>query len=194
MGGWAEELLAALPYGWRLQLEARAPDARLASLAGLALVLCGAARWRGGVVSVRDLTRDANGKPRFTSGPYFSLSHATTRVAAVVTRRCEVGLDLEAVGDASPTRDLHRWTATEATLKAAGLGLRSVAEVAVDASGSSAFLRGRRYDVAELKLAPDVVASLASEVPLQLQSMELRLDSTELSTTIERSLRLATQV
>jgi phosphopantetheinyl transferase len=122
------------------------------------------------------------------------VSHASTRVAAVVTRQCNVGLDLETVSDALPARDLRRWTATEATLKAAGLGLRSVADVALDVSGSSAFLHGRRYEVGVMTLAPDVVASVASEVPLQLQSFELRLDAMELSTTVECSLRLATQV
>ena len=41
---WQEPLLQALPYAQRLELERREPEARRASLAGLGLVLVGAAR------------------------------------------------------------------------------------------------------------------------------------------------------
>ena len=190
---WAGALLAGLPYAWRLELERRAPEARLASLAGLALMLCGVTRLQGVPPAVRDLSRDAEGKPRLAAGPHFSVSHGATRVAAVVTQGCEVGLDLESLGATSDPRELRRGTATEAALKAAGLGLRAVAEVQVVATGEEAVVRGRRYRVRPVELAPDVIASVAAEWVLQLDCGEMSLDAPELSTTVERSLGLATQ-
>lgn len=190
---WAGALLAALPYAWRLQLERRAPEARLASLAGLALALCGATRLQGAPPAVRDLSRDADGKPRLAAGPHFSLSHGATRVAAIVTQACEVGLDLESLGAAADPRKLRHWTATEATLKAAGLGLRAVAEVQFATTGEEAVVRGRRYRVMPVQLAPDVIASVAAERVLRLECSETSLDAAGLSATVERSLGLATQ-
>lgn len=190
---WAGPLLAALPYAWRLEFERRAPEPRLASLAGLALALCGATRLQRTPPAVRDLSRDAEGKPRLAAGPYFSVSHGATRVAAIVTRGCEVGLDVESVAQGADLRELRRWTATEAALKAAGLGLRAVGDVEVAATGEKAVVRGRRYGLMPVQLAADVVACVAAERILQLDCSELGLDAPELSAAVERSLGLATQ-
>lgn len=182
-----------MPYAWRLQLERRAPEARLASLAGVALMLCAATRLQGATPAVRDLSRDAEGKPRLAAGPHFSISHGVTRVAAIVTRGCEVGLDLETVVATSDPHELRRWTATESGLKAAGLGLRAVGEVQLAPTGEEAVVRGRRYRVMPAQLAPDVVASVAAERLLQLEYRETSLDASEISATVERSLGLAAQ-
>ena len=88
------------------------------------------------------------GKPMLTGGPWFSVSHSGNRVAAALSDRGDVGLDLEdaPVGDAAAdpetTASLGRWTATEAVLKAVGAGIRSAGDVRLSADRSVAQLDG----------------------------------------------------
>jgi hypothetical protein len=192
--GWDDALLQGLPYAWRLRLESRDPVARCTSLAGLALTLCAAARLRGEAPTLHSLERGGDdGKPRLTAGPYFSVSHAATRVASVVTDRCEVGFDLEPVAESSRLAQLRRWTATEAVLKAAGLGLRATREVELTDDCGEATLRAQRYVIRRVHLAPGFVAHLAAAECLEPLVVELAPDDGELSAVVERSLRLATQ-
>ena len=105
------------------------PARRSASLAGLWLALEGAARLRGRAADVASLRFPAGGRPQLAGGPFFSVSHGLTHVAAAVCESLEIGFDLEEA-DAGPgsshgvREKLQRWTATEAALKAAGRGLR----------------------------------------------------------------------
>ena len=88
---------------------------------------------------------------------------------------------------------LLEWTATEATLKAAGASLRRIADVRVDLNSSRSELDGRRYVLRELRLAPDTLGHLASPQPLSLDVETCALDDAEFSRALERVLCLSTQ-
>ncbi|MBK7902095.1 MAG: hypothetical protein IPJ97_03430 [Proteobacteria bacterium] len=121
---WQESLLQALPYAQRLELERREPGARRASLAGLGLVLVGAAHVTRQEFPPQAFTFPPAGKPRLASGPYFSISHSRSAVACIVCADADCGIDIEDRTEAeegATVAKLQRWTATEAALKAAGL-------------------------------------------------------------------------
>jgi phosphopantetheinyl transferase len=160
-------LLGQLPYAKRLELERREPGARIAGLAGLWLALEGAARLRGREVDVASLRFPPDGKPYLEGGPYFSISHGPQHVAAAVCESVDIGFDLEEVGtgpgDSSKgPKKLQLWTATEAILKAAGLGLREARSVELDDSLVTGTLAGERYWLRPVEISTDVVAHLAT--------------------------------
>jgi hypothetical protein len=157
----AAELLARLPYARRLELERRGEAQRLAGLAGVALALDAAHRLRGHLADIARLRFPAGGKPWLEGGPWFSISHSTTRVAVAVCERCEVGLDIEDA-DGAGARELERWTAIEAVLKAVGAGLRETAAVRLDDDRRGALFAGRRVHLLPLALSPGSLARLAS--------------------------------
>lgn len=164
----ADALLMRLPYARQLELARRDPDARLASLAGLALALEGAARLRGRPVEPAQLQFPANGKPGFAGGPSFSVAHSATRVAVAISDDCEVGLDLEdstapAPEDARATLRLQRWTATEAALKAVGVGLQSVARLRMADNLATATFAGVEINLHSVEIDADCVARLATQ-------------------------------
>ena len=169
-------LMARLPYAKRLDLERREPGARGASLAGLWLALEGAARLRGRAADVASLRFPADGRPRLAGGPFFSISHGLTHVAAAVCESLAIGFDLEEA-DAGPgsshgvREKLQRWTATEAALKAAGRGLREARAVELDALLATATLAGARYWLSPVAIATGVVAHLAA--PAAVESVEV---------------------
>jgi hypothetical protein len=170
-------LLAALPYAKRLELERRDPDARNASLAGIALALQAAAFLRGREVLAADLRFPQDGKPGLAGGPFFSISHSVTHVACAASHELDCGIDIEDAASVSPmptaTRErLRAWTATEAVLKAAGLGLRAAKEVTVAADFCTAQWRGVPYWLLELELRPDTVAHLAAPRPIRSVRIE----------------------
>lgn len=176
--GPAAALLARLPYARRLELERRDAAARLASLAGTALVLAGAGRLRGRPVELAKLRFPLGGKPMLTGGPWFSISHSVSRVAVALSDCSEVGLDLEdamsgagAVGSEA-TGSLGRWTATEAVLKAIGAGIRSAGDVRLSADRSIAQLDGEVLYLRPLALAEDCVACLATRGAMSRLSVE----------------------
>jgi len=163
----ADALLMRLPYARRLELARRDPDARLASLAGLALALAGAARLRGRRVEPGELQFPANGKPGLAGGPSFSVAHSATRVAVAISDDCAVGLDLEdstsaAPDDARATLRLQRWTAIEAALKAVGAGLRSAGELRMAEDLATASFAGIEINLQRVEIAADCVARLAT--------------------------------
>ncbi|MGI9245279.1 MAG: hypothetical protein ACR2I8_01025, partial [Steroidobacteraceae bacterium] len=90
---WAGPLLQGLPYARRLRIESRPQRERWASLAGIALALLGASRASGGVPGLNALQGAAGEKPRFASGPSFSIAHSEGHVGCVVSAQAEVGLD-----------------------------------------------------------------------------------------------------
>ncbi len=176
--GLAASLLTRMPYGRRLELERRDASARLASLAGTALVLAGAGRLRGRHVELAKLRFPLGGKPTFAGGPWFSVSHSAARLAVALSDCSEVGLDLEdapggtgAVGPAA-TGTLGRWTATEAVLKVVGAGIRSAGDVRLSADRSVAQLGGEVVYLRPLALAEDCVACLATRAAVSKLSVE----------------------
>jgi phosphopantetheinyl transferase len=193
----ATRLLDRLPYVHRLRLERADPSARASSLAGLALALIGAGRILGSRFGgVADLRLPADEKPRFEGGPHFSISHTRSRVACLVCATAEVGLDIESAPSTvalAATRKLLHWTATEATLKAAGAGLRRISDVRVDLTVLAAELDGRRYVLREVLLAPDTLGHVASTRPLVLDMDLVTLDDAQVSSALERILGLAPQ-
>lgn len=150
--------LPRLAYARRQQLERSDADARRASLAAIDLLLQGAVRLGAGPLDPRRIVFPDGGKPYVEGGPRFSVSHCATRVAVALSSCCDLGLDVEdRVGppkgrEPQPSR-LERWTATEAALKAVGLGLRFVGRVV---------------------LAPDLASAQVGEVTVQLRSLPLR--------------------
>lgn len=169
--GLAAALLAQLPYGRRLELERRDAAARFASLAGIALVLAGAARLCGRPAGVAQLRFPQDGKPSLAGGPWFSVSHSGRRVAVAVSECSEVGLDLEEVPADASVRSrgrgsLERWTATEAALKAVGAGVRAAGELQWSDDRSSATLAAAVIHLRSLALAHDCVACLATLAPV----------------------------
>ncbi|HET7201956.1 MAG TPA: hypothetical protein VFI92_01180 [Steroidobacteraceae bacterium] len=179
-----------------MQIERADATARIASLAGLALALTGATRVTDPVPRVVDFRFEAGARPRLEQGPPFSVSHTTDRVACVVCAVGDVGLDIETLpSGAGPTtlRELSRWTATEATLKAAGLGLRQVRDVLLEAPPLAAILHGRRYALREFQLASRTIGHVASVEPLEVLVDSVALDGVEVSSAVQRALGLPTQ-
>lgn len=158
---WERSLLQRLPYARRLELESRDRQARRASLGGTALLFEAAGRLGFGDVRSDELHFPEGAKPSVTGGPYFSISHTAHCVACAASRECDVGLDHEDfAGDEAPVR-LRRWTAVEATLKAAGAGLRRAGAVEVDGDLRLSRLDDTEYHLVPLDLGPSVVACLA---------------------------------
>ena len=176
--GLAASLLAQMPYGRRLELEGRDTAARLASLAGVALVLAGAGRLRGRPVDLAMLRFPLGGKPMLAGGPWFSISHSVSRVAVALSDCSEVGLDLEdalagtGAAGLEAMDALGRWTATEAVLKVVGVGIRSAGDVRLSADRSIAQLDGEVLYLRPLALPEDCVGCLATRVAVSRLRIE----------------------
>jgi len=83
-----------------------------------------------------------------------------------LSERRELGLDIEDVGKHGRSRaELERWTAVEAALKALGSGLRRSAEVCLSPDLATAEFAGAIVHLRPLALAPDCVATLATQEP-----------------------------
>ena len=166
-----QALLAALPYAKRLEIERRDPAGREASLTGIALALEAASLLRGAPALAADLRFMQDCKPALAGGPFFSVSHTSGWVACAASVDLDCGLDIESAGvpagdDAAAAARLCRWTATEAVLKAAGLGLRQAAEVELTPDLHTASLRGTQYYVRTVDLGSRVIAHLATLRPV----------------------------
>jgi hypothetical protein len=173
----ADALLLRLPYARRLELERHEAGARVASLVGLELVLAGTRRLPVGPVPPSRWRFPMGEKPYFDGGPFFSISHTPTRVAVALSADGEVGIDLEDLcGDEAERdvrqRELRRWTATEATLKALAADLRAVAGVRLASDLRTAELAGRRVHLSALDLGADAVAQLATAEPVTAVTIE----------------------
>ena len=194
---WQEPLLQALPYAQRLELERREPAARRASLAGLGLVLVGAARLTQREFPPQAFTFPPAGKPRLAGGPYFSISHSSSAVTCIVCADTDCGIDIEDrldAADAMTVAKLQRWTATEATLKAAGLGLRATGEVVLADLLGHAIVRSQRYELQSLDDMPGIIGHIAAGKKLTPIIESLELDDARTSALLERSFGLAAQV
>jgi phosphopantetheinyl transferase (holo-ACP synthase) len=86
---------------------------------------------------------------------------------------CGLGLDVEdAVGADRSGFALDRWTATEAALKAMGLGLRELHAVRLDDDLAGAQLREIRLHLRRVALAEGCVAWLASPRAVSVVTVE----------------------
>lgn len=162
----AQWLLDRLPYARRLELERRDAAARAASLLALELVLEAATRLRGALPDMSRLRFPAGRKPSFSDGPWFSVSHSRTRVAIAASDRCDVGIDVEDRNGRADPAALDRWTAIEATLKAAGCGLRHSCEVRLAGDLATGAVAGQLVYLRSIAIAPDSVARLATLQPV----------------------------
>jgi phosphopantetheinyl transferase len=186
---WQARLLQALPYAKRLDLERREEAAQRASLAGIALALLGAGCLRGAAVPVAEIAFPTGGKPSFKGGPWFSISHTPDFVCCALSADVELGLDVETGGprdDSVAAAKLWRWTATEATLKAAGLGLRHTRSVTLAADLASASLHDVSYRLQALALQPGIVCHLASPLPTAVHIEAVDLAAPAVSAALER--------
>lgn len=192
---WHEPLLRSLPYARRLRIEGYDGPTQCASLAGLALVLLGAERIAGRPFAPRDFSFPPDGKPSLACGPVFSVSHTAARVACCVASAARCGIDIEEhVGsDAGTLEKLRRWTASEAVLKAMGLGLRAVREVSLDATLESGSVRDRRFELQPLAGLPGAIGHVAFDSRTRFVLAAVDLDGDELSAALERSLGLSSQ-
>jgi phosphopantetheinyl transferase len=162
-------LMPRLPYAKRLQLERCDVYERRSSLAGIALLLQGAARFATGSFAAASISFPLGGKPFIAGGPRFSISHSASRVAVAVSDRCELGLDLEdrdqAGEHAARSRmGLERWTAIEAALKVAGAGIQSADRVLLAPDHASAQVGEVTVYLQPLWLVGGVVARLATGI------------------------------
>lgn len=193
---WQPPLLRALPYAQRLELERRAPEARRASLAGLGLVLVGATRLTQRELPPQAFSFPPAGKPRLAGGPYFSISHSNSTVTCLVCADTDCGIDIEDrldSADSAKVAKLRRWTAIEAALKAAGLGLRAAGEVALADRLEHAVVRRQRYELQSLDEVPGVIGHIAARKKLTPIIVPVELDDARTSALLERSLGLAAQ-
>ncbi len=169
--GGARALAAQLPYLKRLAVASGSAAAR-ASLAGIALALRALGAVLGRPVAVSDLVFARDAKPRLAAGGLadFSIAHSGTVVGCAALRGGEVGFDLEQ-GTAGRLAD---WVAREATVKAAGAGLRAMNEVSLLPGG--AVCRGVHWHACALDAFPGATACLMTSVALaavQLRALSL---------------------
>jgi phosphopantetheinyl transferase len=166
-------LLERLPYARRLELERREASARAASLHGLELLRFGFEHLRGHALEMPALRYPAGGKPALAGGPCFSTSHSGTRVVVALGEQCEVGVDVEDLAPDADESRLGRWTAVEATLKAAGAGLRRAGDVRLAPDLASARLGSEEYRLQRVTLAPGCIAHLATAGEAQVRLLPL---------------------
>jgi 4'-phosphopantetheinyl transferase len=186
----SRQLPAALRARWRAQLgpacvarlsaDARAQSQSLLGMA-LACRLLGALHGRR--IGAGELRYTRNGKPNVAGMPDFSIAHAGAWVLCAVASDGAVGVDLEplttrarlprwsAVFDAqersaaaTARAALAIWTCKEAVLKAAGGTLAELPNVRV--RGRQVEFRGQRWHCRSPRVAPRVIACLATAQPV----------------------------
>jgi hypothetical protein len=110
-------------------------------------------------------------------------------------RRHRLRIDIEDRPDpagSATVAKLQRWTATEAALKAAGLGLRASGEVALADRLGHAIVRSQCYELQSLDDMPGVIGHIAARKKLTPTIAFLELDE-RTSALLERSFGLAAQ-
>jgi 4'-phosphopantetheinyl transferase len=164
----------------RLRADARAQSQ---SLLGMALACRLLSAVCGRRVAARELRYTRNGKPHVAGLPEFSIAHAGSWVLCAVASDGAVGVDLEPLttrarlprwssvfdaqeraGADSARAALAIWTRKEAVLKAAGGALAELPNVRV--RGRQVEFRGQRWHCRSPRVAPRVIACLATAQPV----------------------------
>ncbi len=161
---WPEErgraLAATLPYLRRLAVSSGSADAR-ASLAGIALALRALEDCLGRVVAASEIVFAPDEKPRLgDAAADFSIAHTGALVGCAALAGARVGFDAEQGTD----KHLNNWVAREATVKAAGFGMRALNEVTLVPRG--ALCRGVRWHSLNLDSFPGATACVMSSIEL----------------------------
>jgi phosphopantetheinyl transferase len=136
------------------------------------------------------------GKPAFAGPPHFSIAHSAVEACCGLSLDATLGIDVEfldGVADDEALQAMRRWTAIEATLKAAGKGLRHAEAVSVRPDLSSAAFEGRVYFVRPATLSANSVCHLASTRPLTSETVLVDLASPGVSALLQQLLGLGTQ-
>jgi phosphopantetheinyl transferase len=151
-----------LPYLKRLSV-ASGTEAARASLAGIALALRALAALLGRPVAVSEMVFAREAKPQLGAGSNaadFSIAHSGSLVGCAAVRGARVGFDVEQGTD----EQLNNWVAREATVKAAGLGMRAVNEVRLAPGGAEC--RGMRWYTRALDVFPGATACVMTSIEL----------------------------
>jgi phosphopantetheinyl transferase len=149
-----------LPYLKRLSVGS-GTDAARASLAGIALALRALAALLGRPVAVSELVFAPGAKPQLgdaRAAADFSIAHSGTLVGCAALRGAQVGFDVEQGTD----EYLGNWVAREATVKAAGVGMRAAGEVTLAPGG--AMCRGTRWYARALDIFPGATACVMTSI------------------------------
>lgn len=180
---WHPELPAA--YRQRLA-RMRSSQARARTLGGLWLLQKCAELAGFDAPPLARLGRDPHGRPQWSGGPHFNISHSGNLVACVIAGRGPIGLDVEqirpvdtlrlgrflapserAASAQSPEAFFSAWTAREATVKATGrAGLARIARVELGTDHAS--VDGERLCIQWPPLAAGYKACVATPVPTRL--------------------------
>jgi len=164
-------LLTRLAYAKRLELEARSDEDCAAAVAGIALAREALSVATGREYRVGDFVFAQGQKPLIHGTPSFSISHSRSWVGCAVASHGAVGFDIEDVDKDGPGR-VERWMAVEATLKAAGRGMRSADEVELDLGRQRSRLEGAEYLLTQVALTEGRTAFLATA--LAIDAIEVR--------------------
>jgi phosphopantetheinyl transferase len=171
---WPEEagrrLAATLPYLKRLAVSS-GTDAARASLAGIALARRALAELLGRPVAMAEMVFAADEKPKLHGGACdFSIAHSGAVVGCAAVSCGQVGFDVEQGTD----EHLNNWVAREATVKAAGVGMRALNEVMLTPGGAE--WRGTRWHGCALDAFPGATACvMTSAAVAQVQVRRLAL-------------------
>jgi phosphopantetheine--protein transferase-like protein len=191
-----EQALARLSVTHREQLVKRLGRVRMASLAGLSMLMAG--------LSAAEIDRDladlqftADGKPFWPRGPHFSISHAGLyagcALAAGASAHSSLGFDIEQIrplrrnvmarmlsaeelasAQDDPVAMYQLWSAKEAVVKAVGVGLRKMAQVRIE--GDHAHLDDATWHLHRQVIDTDHVACVAvsaSGIDVQTQRITM---------------------
>ena len=181
---WLGKLSAGRAASLACELEA---GRGLDSLTGLALLAHAARQLSLPPLSL--LTDEPGAKPRWPTGPDFSIAHGAGLAAcAVAPPGIAIGVDLERIGDVElgslrlVTSSAERmrvsagelnaaalWTGKEAVLKAAGAGVLAAARVEID--GAIGHHAGRDYHLARIDLGGNILLSLATTAAIEVPAV-----------------------
>ena len=174
----------------------RRPEDRLHRLLASALLVA-AARSEGWPLSPGQVSYPPDGPPRWSGGPFCSVSHAAGHVVVLIGAQAPVGVDVEELGSASPEdlrlvlpaglRDLvlsHQleptdaWMRVEAVLKAVGVGLRGLADLTF-LTPTEARWGGQTVYLRPVTLIAEQTCWCAQTVPWSDQAMPVTLHTIE---------------